>query len=274
MIANLDSQHQGQPPSNAIEGFIGASLPGIRDRLQRDNAITELQPNVVILAAGLTDLLQLDANDYAGLNRTRNDLEDLVTFIFDQCENCAVLVGDMPSYPNFSWPPSARQKQRLQFNAMISEVVNKQQTLYANSAGPRHVLKAHFTPSTRDTDGNFPNENGYDRMAYDLEERIWDLAQYGWIAAPSGGGGGGGGGGDGGGGDGPAQGTELRILPLGDSITWGFPPEVSPNGYRLQLRNDLSDDYPVVFAGTERHGTMTDPYMVGPFLLPRTIFLW
>ena len=56
-------------------------------------------------------------------------------------------------------------------------------------------------------------------------------------------------------------GTELRILPLGDSITWGY---TSPdgNGYRLQLYNDLSGDN-VVFAGVIQSGNMIDNWNGG-----------
>ncbi|OBT86033.1 hypothetical protein VE02_05548 [Pseudogymnoascus sp. 03VT05] len=54
------------------------------------------------------------------------------------------------------------------------------------------------------------------------------------------------------------NGTKLRILPVGDSITVGWLGDVH-NGYRNQLRSDLSADK-VVFAGTERYGSMDDPY--------------
>ncbi|KND93383.1 Lipase 1 [Tolypocladium ophioglossoides CBS 100239] len=54
------------------------------------------------------------------------------------------------------------------------------------------------------------------------------------------------------------QGTELRILPVGDSITVGFL-SGDGNGYRGQLKKDLSMD-DVVFAGTESSGTMSDGY--------------
>ncbi|OIW24797.1 family 3 carbohydrate esterase, partial [Coniochaeta ligniaria NRRL 30616] len=61
-------------------------------------------------------------------------------------------------------------------------------------------------------------------------------------------------------------GTELRILPVGDSITVGFESNDMEdgvtgdgNGYRLELRNDLAKDN-VVFAGTVESavGTMAD----------------
>ncbi|ETS03411.1 SGNH hydrolase [Trichoderma reesei RUT C-30] len=58
------------------------------------------------------------------------------------------------------------------------------------------------------------------------------------------------------------RGTELRILPVGDSITYGFLSDQDGgdgNGYRLQLRQHLSKDR-VVFAGTETSGNMTDGY--------------
>ncbi|KAK4494917.1 hypothetical protein PRZ48_014273 [Zasmidium cellare] len=57
--------------------------------------------------------------------------------------------------------------------------------------------------------------------------------------------------------------TELRILPLGDSITYGY---ASPdgNGYRLKLLNDLkADGDKVVFAGTVHNGTMVDNWNAG-----------
>ncbi|UKZ84585.1 uncharacterized protein TrAFT101_000491 [Trichoderma asperellum] len=59
-------------------------------------------------------------------------------------------------------------------------------------------------------------------------------------------------------------GTELRILPVGDSITYGFLSDMDGgdgNGYRLRLREDLSSDT-VVFAGTMTSpvGNMTDGY--------------
>ncbi|KAH6607168.1 hypothetical protein Trco_003481 [Trichoderma cornu-damae] len=60
-------------------------------------------------------------------------------------------------------------------------------------------------------------------------------------------------------------GVELRILPVGDSITYGYPGNVKDpgdgNGYRLRLRQDLSKDK-VVFVGNETSssGNMTDGY--------------
>ncbi|EYB22343.1 hypothetical protein FG05_13219 [Fusarium graminearum] len=56
------------------------------------------------------------------------------------------------------------------------------------------------------------------------------------------------------------KGTELRILPVGDSITVGYLSDRQGgdgNGYRGQLKKDLSGDK-VVFAGTESSGTMID----------------
>ncbi|KAL5347504.1 hypothetical protein ACLOAV_007816 [Pseudogymnoascus australis] len=54
------------------------------------------------------------------------------------------------------------------------------------------------------------------------------------------------------------NGIKLRILPVGDSITVGWLGD-DHNGYGKQLRSDLSADK-VVFAGTERYGSMDDPY--------------
>ncbi|KAI5460565.1 SGNH hydrolase-type esterase domain-containing protein [Mariannaea sp. PMI_226] len=57
-------------------------------------------------------------------------------------------------------------------------------------------------------------------------------------------------------------GTELRILCVGDSITWGSLSDRDGgdgNGYRLQLWEDLSEDE-VVFVGSESKNTMPDGY--------------
>ncbi|UZP45216.1 hypothetical protein NXS19_013028 [Fusarium pseudograminearum] len=56
------------------------------------------------------------------------------------------------------------------------------------------------------------------------------------------------------------RGTELRILPVGDSITVGYLSDRNGgdgDGYRRQLKKDISGDK-VVFAGTESSGTMID----------------
>jgi lysophospholipase L1-like esterase len=51
----------------------------------------------------------------------------------------------------------------------------------------------------------------------------------------------------------------LRILPLGDSITWGFYNGQGTNGYREQLRTRLvAAGASVDLVGTLRSGTMTD----------------
>ncbi|KAK7973640.1 elongation factor Tu GTP binding domain-containing protein [Apiospora arundinis] len=63
-------------------------------------------------------------------------------------------------------------------------------------------------------------------------------------------------------GKGVKPGTELRILCAGDSITVGYLSDRNGgdgNGYRLQMRNDLSKDK-VSYAGTVSSGTMKDGY--------------
>jgi lysophospholipase L1-like esterase len=53
--------------------------------------------------------------------------------------------------------------------------------------------------------------------------------------------------------------TSLRLMPLGDSITWGYA-SPSGNGYRGYLWNDLSAQGHVSdFVGSLRNGTMSDP---------------
>ncbi|KAL8721788.1 MAG: hypothetical protein Q9225_001588 [Loekoesia sp. 1 TL-2023] len=54
-----------------------------------------------------------------------------------------------------------------------------------------------------------------------------------------------------------AGGVDLRILPLGDSITWGQYSS-DGNGYRLALYNSLTLENHVAFIGREKSGTMAN----------------
>ncbi|WP_217215575.1 ricin-type beta-trefoil lectin domain protein [Streptomyces sp. AC550_RSS872] len=56
-----------------------------------------------------------------------------------------------------------------------------------------------------------------------------------------------------------ASDTPLRVMPLGDSITWGVGSSTG-NGYRGPLWNGLAaDGHPLDFVGTVRGGSMSDP---------------
>jgi lysophospholipase L1-like esterase len=56
-----------------------------------------------------------------------------------------------------------------------------------------------------------------------------------------------------------ASNTPLRVMPLGDSITWGVGSSTG-NGYRAPLWNQLAaDGHPLDFVGTLRGGSMSDP---------------
>jgi lysophospholipase L1-like esterase len=53
--------------------------------------------------------------------------------------------------------------------------------------------------------------------------------------------------------------SSLRILPLGDSITWGYINNSGSNGYRERLLANLnSAGFQVDFLGTQKSGTMAD----------------
>ncbi|OJD11125.1 hypothetical protein ACJ73_09608 [Blastomyces percursus] len=54
-----------------------------------------------------------------------------------------------------------------------------------------------------------------------------------------------------------AGGADLRILPLGDSITYGQG-NSNGNGYRLPLHNLLSSGNKVEYIGHEKHGSMSN----------------
>ncbi|MGW6908244.1 GDSL-type esterase/lipase family protein [Streptomyces sp. NPDC054940] len=56
-----------------------------------------------------------------------------------------------------------------------------------------------------------------------------------------------------------APNTPLRVMPLGDSITWGVGSSTG-NGYRGPLWDKLAaDGHPLDFVGTLRGGSMSDP---------------
>ncbi|CAM5453795.1 hypothetical protein [Streptomyces afghaniensis 772] [Streptomyces afghaniensis] len=56
-----------------------------------------------------------------------------------------------------------------------------------------------------------------------------------------------------------ASDTLLRVMPLGDSITWGVGSSTG-NGYRGPLSNKLAaDGHPLDFVGTVQNGSMSDP---------------
>ncbi|WP_329454577.1 ricin-type beta-trefoil lectin domain protein [Streptomyces sp. NBC_01497] len=56
-----------------------------------------------------------------------------------------------------------------------------------------------------------------------------------------------------------AASTALRVMPLGDSITWGVGSSTG-NSYRGDLWNELSSEgHALDFVGTQRNGTMSDP---------------
>jgi lysophospholipase L1-like esterase len=56
-----------------------------------------------------------------------------------------------------------------------------------------------------------------------------------------------------------ASSTPLRVMPLGDSITWGVGSSTG-NGYRAPLWDKLAaDGHPLDFVGTGRAGSMSDP---------------
>ncbi|KAK3617285.1 hypothetical protein LTR56_025386, partial [Elasticomyces elasticus] len=56
-------------------------------------------------------------------------------------------------------------------------------------------------------------------------------------------------------------GVTLRMLPLGDSITWGYLSS-DGNGYRLDLEN-LLDGNPVEYIGSQQSGNMADNWNEG-----------
>jgi lysophospholipase L1-like esterase len=57
----------------------------------------------------------------------------------------------------------------------------------------------------------------------------------------------------------PAYDTPLRVMPLGDSITWGVGSSTG-NGYRGPLWSELAaDGHPLDFVGSRRNGSMADP---------------
>ncbi|KAL9109640.1 MAG: hypothetical protein Q9227_005677 [Pyrenula ochraceoflavens] len=176
----VGTQHQGPEPYNSMEGYLTDGVTGVLDKLQKNKAIQNLQPNIIILTAGFLDIKNIDTNDYNSLQQLRTDLTSLVNYVFTACSSCTVLVGDIPPPPQpFQWPAAADRKQRFQFNAMISEIVNQQAT-----QNNRHITKLHFSvPSGETVQGTgYPTQRGYQYMAYDIVEKFALIDRSGWIS--------------------------------------------------------------------------------------------
>ena len=81
-----------------------------------------------------------------------------------------------------AWPPTNKQRQIIQFNARIAELVNKLRTQY----GKMRLIKVHTSATLfhQDAQSRDLSEAGYNRIAYDLAEAIYDAAQLAWIDVP------------------------------------------------------------------------------------------
>lgn len=71
------------------------------------------------------------------------------------------------------WPPTIQQKQAIQYNALMAELVNRKIT-----QGGRPIRMVHpssVTNQNQHPGGIYPNDPGYIRIAYDFAERIADV---------------------------------------------------------------------------------------------------
>lgn len=171
---------------NKVEAHISYTVNDVLNNLKNNKPVAKYQPNVVLLLAGSQDV------DKPGtvwtdpdLNRTRQEMEEVVDQVFTQCENCVTLLAQIPpigsTQGQFEWPPSAIQHRAIRYNAMIAEIVNKKRRL-----NNYHLLKVHLSNTVRDHYSDlFPNQAGYDGIAYDWAERLSDAGALGWINPPA-----------------------------------------------------------------------------------------
>lgn len=132
---------------------------------------------------GNDDLRALAPDDYQGLLDLRQPLEELIDTIFEQCAgSCMMILSHAPPRTNvFDWPPSPQLKQVVQWNSILSEMVNKKATL-----NEYKIMAMHPPVSAHDIfeDNGWPTNYGYQKIAYEFAERLFVAKRLDWIPAP------------------------------------------------------------------------------------------
>ncbi|MET8885400.1 GDSL-type esterase/lipase family protein [Streptomyces rubiginosohelvolus] len=241
---------------NQMEAFPGKSIEELRRHLVEDLPV--YKPNVI--------LLQIDvANDLAKANgptaaQEADQLKKLLDQIFAVVPNTTVLVGDpVPSR-------SAAVREEMfsgsgSYVSRVDSVVSAQR-----GAGRRaHQVPIAFGGDTRHVDtgesaDGVPNAGGYRAMTDGYAIQLDALWKNGTIVEPDAVVVNAPGGGTGPGAPDPELGErDIRLMPLGDSITYGVESS-DRNGYRNRLHGLLERSARSVdFVGSVRAGSMKDP---------------
>jgi len=224
-------------------------------------AVYNYAPDIVTLEAGEDDIAY-----FQDVPNAPGRLDSLISTIQQVSPQTVILVASIAPSTVPSYQPLIEQ-----YNSSVKSLV-----LSRKSAG-QHIDFVDTgdlvtTSSNTDTRDGYSHENGpveIEPSGFFKEASAFSLAidnavNAGWISdslplykGPCNGGGGGTGGG-GGGGDKRSI-VDLRVMPIGDSITEGFK-STSGNSYRYELQQNIQNQgQKIEFVGDQIDGTMTNP---------------
>ena len=242
----------GDPPANHFEGNTGLTISDIED-LSKCAAFNDV-PDVVTVEAGDWDMgTSLDVNS------APSRVDSLVSTIQHVAPQATVLVIGLP-YPRTA-DKNVLEPRIKDFDAAVQAIVASRR-----NAGQHIDYVDVSNIGEEDTEGpgegvsRFTklNDSGYQKMGEGVSYAIEKLIDAGWIN------------------NNPAfhsdlcrggvnpRGTpNLRLMPVGDSITHGYH-STSDDGYRGPLRSALvKDGFATDFVGDVQWGTMYDNYNEG-----------
>lgn len=218
----VGSQASGVGPDPDNEGHSGWTIAQIAE--QADNWLATYQPDVVLLHIGTNDVTR----GPVGVPAAPARLAALIDQIHADAPAAHIFVAKIIG----SRTP-ARQTQIAAYNAAIPAIV-------AGSGPLVHLVDQSALNGLDLHDSLHPNEVGYAKMAYRWYTAMATVFRGSGPAWPTGGN--------------PFKAAAaLRIMPLGDSITWG--PRENANSYRVDLAARLkSAGVRADFVGSQHSG--------------------
>jgi lysophospholipase L1-like esterase len=159
------------------EGYPGLTVSEIQMKVESSGTLKQ-RPNLILLMAGTNDM-----NQGADPIATVASLSSFIDYLFEQCPDAVILVQHIPAIGTgqFTSTISATQINVIKYNAGISAMVD------TKIAQGRHISRVHQRTTILDHypgDTLHPNDLGYSILGEAWTERIWVVAQNGWITHP------------------------------------------------------------------------------------------
>ncbi|WP_285483798.1 FG-GAP-like repeat-containing protein [Amycolatopsis sp. NBRC 101858] len=221
-VSFVGSQGSGADGDPHYEGTPGEDISAIAKR--SDTAVPQYHPNVVLVQAGTQDM---KTGQTAGAAARLTAMLDKIR---EQNPDALVIVATLGPARD-----AAIQARIDSYNADIRRVVADRQ----RGGNGRHILLADLgalTSASLSDDGLTPNAAGKRQIANALIGVIGSAVVYGWLTE-----------------------VPLRVLPFGDSITYGVGSSTS-SSYRGALQSELDQSgRRYQFVGAQTSGTMAQP---------------